>query len=95
MRFGDRVRPLVFGWNVMGIADLVNAIALGALSAPGPLQVFSGPPDSSPMTTLPWLMIPGFLVPCLLFLHVVIFARLAGREAPTRDWRNEHRAKAA
>jgi hypothetical protein len=78
MRFGESVRPLVFAWNVIGIADLVNAIALGALSAPGPLQVFSGPPDSSPMTSLPWLIIPGFLVPCLLFLHVVILARLLG-----------------
>ncbi len=95
MRFGDRVRPLVLAWSVIGIADLVNAIALGALSAPGPLQVFVGPPDSSPMTTLPWLIIPGFLVPCLMFLHVVIFARLAGGEATTRNWRNEHRAKAA
>jgi hypothetical protein len=34
------------------------------------------------MTTLPWLIIPGVLVPSLIFIHVVIFARLAGRRAP-------------
>jgi len=35
------------------------------------------------MTTLPWLLIPGFLVPSLMFLHVVIFYRLARNEAST------------
>ena len=35
------------------------------------------------MTALPWLIIPGFLVPCLMFLHVVIFARLAKAEGAT------------
>jgi hypothetical protein len=94
-QFGARMRPLVLLWNALGVADLVVALTLGPLSAPGPLQVFVGPPDSSPMTALPWLIIPVFLVPCLMFLHVVIFARLAGSEAPTRNWRNEHRAKAA
>jgi hypothetical protein len=79
IRFGSRVRPLVFAWNVIGIADLVDAVALGALSAPGPLQVFLGHPDSSAMTTLPWLIVPGFLVPCLMFLHVVIFYRLLAK----------------
>jgi hypothetical protein len=76
MRFGARVRPLVVLWNAIGVADLVAAVTLGPLSAPGPLQVFVGPPDSSPMTSLPWLIIPGFLVPILLFIHVVIFTRL-------------------
>jgi hypothetical protein len=96
-RFGARVRPLLLLWNTLGVADLVVALTLGPLSAPGPLQVFVGPPDSSPMTTLPWLIIPGFLVPCLMFLHVVIFARLAKAEGatPTRAWRNEHQTKAA
>jgi hypothetical protein len=31
------------------------------------------------MTTLPWLIVPGFLVPCLMFLHVVIFYRLLAK----------------
>ena len=82
-RFGSRVRPLALLWNIVGFADLVDAIALGALSAPGPLQVFAGPPTSALMTTEPWLIIPAFLVPCLLFIHLVIFARLVKIEART------------
>ena len=95
-QFGARVRPLALLWNALGVADLVIALTLGPLSAPGPLQVFVGPPDSSPMTTLPWLIIPAFLVPCLMFLHVVIFARLAGGRADvrSREWREERAAKA-
>ena len=80
-RFGSRIRALALLWNTIGIADLIAAIALGALSAPGPLQVFVGPPTSAIMTTLPWLIIPGFIVPSLIFIHVVIYYRLAKSEA--------------
>jgi hypothetical protein len=76
IRFGPRVRVLALLWNTFGVVDLVNAIALGALSAPGSLQTFVGPPTSAIMTTLPWLIVPGFLVPSLIFVHVVIFYRL-------------------
>jgi hypothetical protein len=95
-QFGARLRPLALLWNALGVADLVIALTLGPLSAPGPLQVFVGPPDSSPMTTLPWLIIPAFLVPCLMFLHVVIFTRIAGGKADvrSREWREERAAKA-
>ncbi len=90
-RFGARVRPLVVLWNAIGVVDLVVAVTLGPLSAPGPVQVFVGPPDSSPMTSLPWLIIPGFLVPILLFIHVVIFTRLL---ASRFSWRGfAHNAK--
>lgn len=81
LRFGARARPLALLWNTIGIADLINAVALGALSAPGPLQVFAGPPTSAAMTTLPLLIIPGFLVPSLMFIHIVVFYRLAKEAA--------------
>jgi hypothetical protein len=32
------------------------------------------------MTTLPWIIIPCFLVPCLMFIHVAIFYRLGTPE---------------
>ena len=92
------MRPLVFLWNTLGVADLVVALTLGPLSAPGPLQVFVGPPDSSPMTTLPWLIIPGFLVPILFFIHVVIFHRLLARNEasePAHGWIGGGQAKSA
>ncbi len=90
LRFGARVWPVALVWNTIGIADLINAVALGALSAPSPFQVFVGPPTSALMTTLPWLLVPGFLVPSLMFIHLVIFYRLAKAEAAARahPWLN-------
>jgi hypothetical protein len=93
-RFGARIRPLVLLWSAIGIGDLVTAVTLGTLSTPGPLQVFVGPPDASAMTTLPWLIIPGFLVPILLFTHIVIVARLFARtqtSEPAYGWRGAGR----
>jgi hypothetical protein len=97
-QFGGRVRTLALLWNALGVADLVIALTLGPLSAPGPLQVFVGPPDSSPMTTLPWLIIPGFLVPILFFTHVVIFYRLLARteaSATAHSWLGDGHVKSA
>jgi hypothetical protein len=88
VRFGSRVQALTLLWNAIGIADLVAAIALGALSAPGPLQVFAGPPTSAIMTTPPCLIIPGIMVRSLVFIPIVIFYRLARNEAsaPGHPW---------
>jgi hypothetical protein len=67
---------LLLLWNVLGLADLVDAVALGATSAPGPLQIFHGPPSSAIMSSLPWTLIPCYLVPSLAFLHLCTFYRL-------------------
>jgi len=83
-KHGERVRPLLLGWNLIGLLDLVTAIGLGATSAPGPLQLFRGPPDSGMMVTLPWIFIPGFIVPSLVACHIAIFHRLGRRQAVTR-----------
>ena len=74
---------LLWLWNILGILDLVSAIALGATSSPGPIQLFHVTPNSSLMTTLPWIIIPCFLVPALAFFHIATFYRLRHLQAPT------------
>jgi hypothetical protein len=76
-RRGEGARGLVLAWNLLGLLDLITAIGLGTASAPGPLQIFTAQPDSSIMMTLPWLLIPGFVVPALMACHIAIFYRLA------------------
>lgn len=71
-------RHAALAWNAFGLLDLVTAVSLGVTSSPGPLRVFIGDPSSAIMSELPWLLVPGFLVPLLAFSHVVLFARLAG-----------------
>ena len=67
---------LLWLWNILGLLDLVDAIALGATSSPGPIQLFHVTPNTSLMTTLPWIIIPCFLVPALAFFHIATFYRL-------------------
>ena len=76
-------RALALLWNALGCLDLVTAVFLGATSSPGPARLFLEPPGSVIMTTLPWILIPAFLVPGLFALHVAIFGRLWRGQAET------------
>lgn len=72
---GANARGVLTLWNSLGLLDLIVAIGLGVTSSPAFHAGFSGP-DSGLMTTLPWLLIPGFLVPTLAATHLAIFYRL-------------------
>lgn len=73
-------RGALLVWNILGTLDLVEAVALGVLSAPGsPLQIFGGAVGSTAMWLLPWSSIPTLLVPFYLVTHGIIFAWLAQR----------------
>ena len=71
---GSRARVLL--WNVIGAVDLVAAVSLGLTSLPGPTRIFMDAPGSGAMNDLPWFIIPGFLVPTLLTVHVIVFYKL-------------------
>jgi hypothetical protein len=72
-------RPAAIAWTLFGMADLIAAIGLGVMSAPGsPVRIFYGAADTEAMTTLPWMLIPAFLVPTLFLLHVVVLRQLLG-----------------
>jgi len=73
---GTEARSRILVWNTFGLLDLVAAVALGVTSSPGPLQLIHAEPGADLMTTLPWLLIPGFLVPLLASTHLAVFYRL-------------------
>jgi len=74
-------RGWAVAWNVLGIVDLVDAVVLGFLSTPGPLQLIApaagGP---SPITLYPLVMIPAFAVPSSILLHALSLRQLRRRE---------------
>lgn len=74
--------PMLWLWNSFGLLDLVTAIGLGAVSAPGPVQLITASPGTALMTTLPWLIIPAFIVPLLAATHLAIYYRLIMRTTP-------------
>jgi hypothetical protein len=64
-------------WNAFGALDLVVAISLGLLSAPGtPFRIFADEPGMQAMTMLPWIFVPSLLVPIDLLAHFVIAVRI-------------------
>lgn len=58
-------------WQILGIADLVNAVLLGTLAN---VMDPHGIPTSA-MTVLPLSLIPTFGVPLFLILHVICIAQ--------------------
>jgi hypothetical protein len=90
-------RGLLLAWNTLGFVDLVVAVTLGVGSAPAmPLRFILEEPGSGLMGVLPWLLIPGFLVPVYLLTHLALFAQLragsAARDAGPRRPIQEVRA---
>jgi len=70
-------------WNAFGILDLVVAVSLGMLSAPGtPFRVFTDEPGTTAMGQLPWVMIPSILVPIYLLIHLTIATKLRSIRRP-------------
>jgi hypothetical protein len=78
---GAGSRRIVAAWNAFGALDLLVAIALAFLSAPGtPYRVFMDAPGTTVMTTLPWIAVATLLVPLYLLTHFTIGARLLRAE---------------
>ncbi len=72
-------------WNALGGLDLIVAISLGVLSAPGtPFRVFTEGPGTAAMTALPWIMVPAILVPLYLLIHLTVAARLRSLQPATQ-----------
>jgi hypothetical protein len=64
-------------WNAFGALDLVVAVSLGVLSAPGiPFRLFTQGPGTQAMTTVPWVFVPAMLVPIFFLIHFAIATKL-------------------
>ncbi len=63
--------PIFAVWNLLGILDLVVAVSMGALNSgfiPGVVREVT----TAPMAQLPLLLIPGYLVPLFVILHLSV-----------------------
>jgi hypothetical protein len=79
MARGISAGPKAVAWNLFGIADLVFAIAMGALTTPGPVQALAF--DAPNGFAYPLVMIPTFAVPLSLILHGLSLRQLLRRKA--------------
>ena len=63
-------------WNLLGIADLVIALTTGFLTAPSPLQLASFDRPSTLIAVFPLSLIPVYMVPLSILLHLSSLQRL-------------------
>ena len=67
---GEHTGAFIF-WQLLGVLDLVAAIALGTTAR----LIDPSAPGMGPMSVLPLSLVPTFFVPLLLMIHVVSIAQ--------------------
>ena len=69
-------RRAVYAWCLFGIADLVVAVTMGALTSPGIPHLLAHDAPNVLITSYPLVMVPTFAVPLALMLHGIALWRL-------------------
>ena len=65
---------LVWAWNVFGILDLVIAVTTGFITSPSAL--FTYEPPNELISVFPLVLVPVYLVPLSILLHLASLAKL-------------------
>ena len=76
-------RKATYAWCLFGIADLVVAITMGAMTSPGQAHLLAFEAPNLLMTAYPLVMVPTFAVPLALMLHGLVLLRLRQKTTPT------------
>jgi len=79
----------VLRWNLLGIADLVVAVAAGFFTSPSPFQRFAFDHPSELISVFPMILIPTFLVPLAVLLHIMSLVQLARTSAQAGSSREQ------
>jgi hypothetical protein len=61
--------PVFVAWNLLGVLDLVVAVGVGGLSS-ALASDMAGEVTTRPMAQLPLVLIPAYLVPLFVMLHL-------------------------
>lgn len=70
-------RGVVLLWNLLGLALLVNIVAIAVVSTPVPFRRFLDSPPHTLPSTFPFIWLPSFLVQVALASHLLVFRQLA------------------
>jgi hypothetical protein len=76
-------RRAVYAWCLFGIANLVVAVTMGALTSPGLPHLLAFDAPNLLVISWPLVMVPTFAVPLALMLHGLVLWRLGRETAST------------
>jgi len=69
-------------WNIFGILLLGIIVAIAIVSTPSPVQVFTNEPANRMVAFVPFIWLPGFVVPFAFAMHLFSLKQLlSGRKA--------------
>jgi len=63
-------------WNFICLASVSNAVVRAMLSAPFPFQRFGFDQPTVAILYFPFVLLPAFIVPCVLLSHVAVIRKL-------------------
>ena len=78
---GRLPKSVLVGWNLVCLGLLFNIVIHGILSVPTPLQQFGFEQPNIALLYFPYVALPGFIVPLVLFSHLATLRHLLNREA--------------
>ncbi len=78
-------------WNIFGMALLCNIVLIAMLSTPSPIRVFMNEPANIFIAQIPFIWIPGFIVPFALAMHLYSLRQLIfDNRRPSRKFLSKH-----
>ena len=69
-------------WNVICLLLLINIVVNAVLSAPFPFQQFGFDQPNVAVLYFPFVWLPCFIVPVVLFSHLVLIRKLLNKQTP-------------
>lgn len=69
-------RRIGIRWNVLGLFDFAVAVTMGMLTSPGPAHLLALDHPNVQIAMFPTAMVPGFVVPFSILLHVLSLRQL-------------------
>jgi hypothetical protein len=82
-------------WNALGLFDLALALTLGVGTGPSLLHFIPATPSSALLSVAPFAVVPSFIVPLDIWLHVVSLRFLLARRPQQRRTEPHGRVLAA
>lgn len=76
IRKSPNTDKLLRRWNLLGLADLAIALTTGFLTSPSPIQLLARNHPNQLVTQYPLVIVPIFLVPIAILLHLASLHRL-------------------
>jgi hypothetical protein len=73
---------LVAAWNIFGLLDLIVAVGMGLFTSPSPLQLFAFAQPNELISVFPLVLVPTYLVPASVLLHLASLAKLYRKTRP-------------